>query len=43
MKKSDRNKSLNLHITYEAYRIYKQEILCRLDSMNTEYNIYNHV
>lgn len=42
--KSDRTKSLNLLITYVAYRIYKQIMLCRLDSMNeTEYNIYNHV
>lgn len=42
--KSDKTKSLNLLITYVAYRIYKQKMLCRLDSMNeTECNIYNHV
>lgn len=42
--KSDKTKSLNLLIPYVAYRIYKQKMLCRLDSMNeTECNIYNHV
>ena len=36
---STRKKSLNLFISYVAFRIYRRKMLCRLDSLSeTAYN-----
>ena len=41
---NDKIKTLNLFISFVAFRIYKYKMLCRLDSLNeTAYNLYNHV
>ena len=41
---NDKIKTLNLFISYVAFRIYKYKMLCRLDSLSeTAYNLYNHV
>ena len=39
-----KTKSLNLLISYIAYRIYKYKMYCRLNSLDeTRYNIFQHV
>ena len=41
---NDKIKTLNLFISFVAFRIYQYKMLCRLDSLSeTAYNLYNHV